>query len=152
MTRTFLALLLATVSSFSFAQANTLMNYKWLEGVWQQKGTDRFEKWTFASDTIANGLAYILSDDGEAVPDEILQLIATGGKVYYMPLVKNQNGGRVVQFLIVKSNEQMFVAENPQHDFPQRIVYKRKSATEMMAYIETLQKKKRSVFYFTKVQ
>lgn len=152
MTRILPALLLVAVYIVSFAQNSTLKNFKWLEGVWQQKGTDRFEKWTFVSDTIANGLAYIVSDDGEAVPDEILQLKATGGKVYYMPLVKNQNGGKVVEFPIIKSNSRMFAAENPHHDFPQRIVYIRKSATKLMAYIETLQKKKRIVFEFLKVQ
>lgn len=148
--RTASLLLFVTLSVHVLSQPQTLTPLKWLEGVWQQQGASRYEKWTFVNDTLANGLAYIKNDEGESIPDELIQLKVINGVVYYMPLVKNQNEGKVVEFKVVRIRKNMFVAENPAHDYPQRIVYKKVSSSRLLAYIEKLNGEKRMVFWFVR--
>ncbi|MCS6934780.1 MAG: DUF6265 family protein [Chitinophagales bacterium] len=148
--RTASLLLFVTLSVHALSQPQTLTPLKWLEGVWQQQGASRYEKWTFVNDTLANGLAYIKNDEGESIPDELIQLKVINGVVYYMPLVKNQNEGKVVEFKVVRIRKNMFVAENPAHDYPQRIVYKKVSSSRLLAYIEKLNGEKRMVFWFVR--
>lgn len=129
----------------------SVRQFQWLQGKWKQPNTDRYEEWNIANDSLANGMAYILSDDGEAVPDEIIQIRYRNGQFYYVTIVKKQNAELPVEFKIVSSNSGSLVAENPTHDFPQRIVYKLKKNGSLLAYIEDLQKTKRINFEFERV-
>lgn len=138
---TFFAITLAS-------EAQSLLQLKWLEGKWHQPNTDRFEEWHFASDTVANGTAYIMSDDGEAVLDEIMQIKNQGQKLWFTALVKKKDTEEPVSFEIVAIKENSFFAENAKHDFPQRIVYQLKGGNRLKAYIEDLKKTKRVNFLF----
>ena len=135
----------------SLTDKQSVRQFQWLQGKWKQPNTDRYEEWNIASDSLANGMAYILSDDGEAVPDEIIQIRYRNGLFYYVTIVKKQNAELPVEFKIVSSSSGSLVSENPTHDFPQRIVYKLQKNGSLLAYIENLQKTKRINFEFERV-
>jgi hypothetical protein len=50
--------------------------------------------------------------------------VATDKTVFYTPTVPDQNDAKPVPFRMVSYEGHVVVFENPDHDFPQRIVYR----------------------------
>ncbi len=151
MLKTLTLSILFIVSLSQVADKQSVRQFQWLQGKWKQPNTDRYEEWNIANDSVANGMAYYLSDDGEAVPDEIIQLRYRNGSFYYVTIVKKQKDELPVEFKVVTATSSTLIAENPDHDFPQRIVYKRKNDRSLVAYIEDLKKTKRVNFEFERL-
>ncbi len=125
---------------------------KWLEGKWHQRGSALYEEWNFSGDTLANGMGYMLSDDGEQVPHEIMQIKNKNGHICFTALTQKQNNEVPVDFQIVAIKRNSFTAENMLHDYPQRIVYQLLGDSQMKAYIEKINKSDRRVFSFERVR
>ena len=54
---------------------------------------------------------------------ESLKLSYHDDNTWYIPTVPDQNNALPVSFKMVQSSENKMVFENPDHDFPQRILY-----------------------------
>lgn len=147
-------------SFFFFSQTNPVKQFHWLEGTWKLDGKEAYERWQAIDDTTLGALGYHYEaeeDDTshmEVVMDEPIRLISRGDKFFYIPAPHNQNKGKEVEFEIISFTKNSFVAENPKHDFPTRIVYKLKDAKHLDAYIEGKEKNKskRIDFHFTKAE
>ncbi len=128
-------------------------DFNWLKGKWQEVHSGDIENWEFPGDTVGNGLGYIPNEEGEIVPNEVMQLVQRPDGFYFIALVNNQNGGQPVPFKITSWKTTSFVAENPGHDFPQRIIYNLKGNGKLQATIEgTLKGKRKQVkFLFRKL-
>lgn len=144
--------LIGVLDIVSAQMAGSVKGFRWLEGKWHQRGSELYEEWNFSGDSVANGMAYMLSDDGEQVPHEIMQIKYRNGQFYFTALTQKQNNEVPVEFPIVLMKKSMFVAENKQHDYPQRIVYQRAGNSQIKAFIEKLNKSKRSLFSFERVR
>jgi hypothetical protein len=72
--------------------------------------------------------------------------------IFYTSTVEDQNNKQPTSFKLTSGNNNVFVFENPQHDFPKRIVYKLISADSLHAYIDdgNNSTKKRQDFYYKK--
>lgn len=80
------------------------------------------ETWKEKNRTLMTGKGLKLVG-GDTTIQESIQLYANHKQIWYVPTVADQNDGAPVAFKLVSSTSHQFVFENPQHDFPQRIVY-----------------------------
>lgn len=96
-----------------------------MQGTWEMSkpnGSYRLETWAAKDRTTMSGKGLKLVGKDTTLLESI-QLYADHKDVWYVPTVTNQNDGAPVVFKMVSSTSHQFVFENPQHDFPQRIVY-----------------------------
>lgn len=112
----------------------------WILGYWEyssESGTVT-ESWIKTDDTTYSGVGKFMDSLGNPVSTEEIKIELRDGKLWYLPLVSGQNDGQVVPFEEGKFNDTIVFFENPEHDFPQRIVYQKLSDTSILAYLEII--------------
>lgn len=130
-----LALMTILISAFKTGTTD-LDKTKWLIGAWEQK-TARgrmYETWVKASSTEFHGKSYVIKEKDTMVFENI-KLAQQANGLFYIPTVKNQNGGKPVSFKAKTVSATEMVFENPAHDFPQQISYKQISKDSLVAEI-----------------
>ncbi|MFQ5630950.1 MAG: DUF6265 family protein [bacterium] len=119
-----------------FAQAR-LSDLDWLIGAWQRETAKSFtyETWRQLSDRTFEGESFrVPKATSDTVFVESLLLVEMAGEIFYMPKVAENK--YPVPFRLVSFADGKAVFEHPEHDFPQRIIYKRKTDDSMTAYAE----------------
>jgi hypothetical protein len=115
-----------TLAHHSFGQkkANPISHAKWLIGNWKNQSakTLDIETWKKLNDSTFVGRSYSLAG-ADTVSSEHIRIEQHKGKLYYIPRVKNQNGGKAVTFTLTSADNKHLMFENPEHDFPQKITY-----------------------------
>lgn len=109
---------------------------KWLSGTWKNsspRGTSS-ETWNLVNDSTYRGASYFMAGTDTIASEDIL-LIQRGDALLYIPVVRNQNDGKPVEFTSTSISAEQLVFENPQHDFPQKITYTRISPDSLVAEI-----------------
>lgn len=104
---------------------NYPQSFSWLPGVWEMKladGNARLEIWNAKNDFELNGIGVKVSGK-DTIHLESIRLILSDDQFYYIPTVPDQNQSMPVSFKLVQTQDLKFIFENPDHDFPQRIVY-----------------------------
>jgi len=93
-----------------------------LAGMWEgiQGSGVYHEEWSVESDDSLKGRAYLLKK-GEIKNPESLKIVQDNGEVYYVAEVAHNSAP--VKFRLTDSSDSIFVFENPDHDFPQKITY-----------------------------
>lgn len=113
-----------------------LRDLHWLAGWWQQvtpEGTI-FETWVKNEDgSMAGSGGFIKGTD--TMVSETIALKVIDNVVQYIPTVKDQNNGAPVPFKMTYAAADSFLFENPGHDFPDKITYRRIDAQHMTARI-----------------
>jgi Domain of unknown function (DUF6265) len=101
--------------------------FKWMIGTWKiiTGDGDIVESWQLKNDSTLQGHSYFVRKSIDTIPQETIELAFRNGDWYYIPTVKGQNNNQSVQFKIVFQRGSEFISENPAHDFPQRIAYRR---------------------------
>jgi hypothetical protein len=72
-----------------------------------------------------------------SVRREILRIQKIGRFWTYIPII---NKGKPVMFTLIESEPGVWIFENKEHDFPQRVVYSQKTDGSLFAWIEGEQK------------
>lgn len=119
---------------------DALSQLKWLEGHWQNatpEGTYS-ETWTTENGHLT-GKSYFVNGT-DTFSQEGLMLEQRGDEVYYVPTVKDQNNGKPVDFKLTGSQNNQWIFENPEHDFPQKISYTLVREDSLVAEISGLVK------------
>lgn len=101
--------------------------FSWLTGTWKintGKGT-MLEQWHVQNDSTLSGKSAFIKNGTDTIPQETVELTYRNGNWYYIPTVSDQNNGEAVKFKIIFFRGTEFICENPAHDFPQRIAYRR---------------------------
>ena len=97
-----------------------------LDGTWfmpTDRG-DRLEIWDIANDSTMTGRGCrIKPENGDTVLLETLRLELRGDDIIYSALVRGQNQGKFVPFVLTEAGYDEYLFENPQHDDPQKIRY-----------------------------
>ena len=117
---------------------NTIKELWWLEGKWIDTSdgkTVTYEVWEKKNDSTFSGKSFSISK-GDTVFMEHLSLEQRGDDLFYIPTVSKQNNGKPVSFKLSGVRDRVYVFENKEHDFPQRICYSRHSADSILVYIE----------------
>jgi hypothetical protein len=94
--------------------------FDWLLGTWKLENKNVFEVWEFSDENMLRGISYKVSGVDTTVMEKI-SLIRRGTDYFYVPEVAENNGA--IEFRITSRDNDSFVAENPQHDFPKIIRY-----------------------------
>jgi len=133
--KTLLPALLLAVSTGAQAQADPLAPVAWLAGCWVQQGREAgsVEHWMAPAGGVMLGMARTLKN-GRVTEFEFMQMRADAeGRLAF---VAQPQGRPPTEFRLLRQGEAEAVFENPAHDFPQRVMYKRESADRLVARIE----------------
>lgn len=104
----------------------------WLVGTWQAESGDRLltETWVSASPITLEGRGVTRARaDGRVIDSEDLRLVAMGDGVFYVAKVAHNE--RPVAFTLTSCADGRLVFENPAHDFPRRLEYRRVAADRL---------------------
>ena len=108
-------------------------NFDWLIGQWHYPAGDHLfsEKWEKNSAGMLKGEGYLIKD-GDTIFTEKLSIVQLSGISYYIAAPQGQ---APVKFILTSDNEDKYIFENPQHDFPQKIEYRRTSDSTVIATV-----------------
>jgi hypothetical protein len=128
-------LLILPVIEQGQTQRYDLDSLAWLGGCWNGGGDTRVyqEHWMKPSGKTMLGMSRNVAN-GRTVEYEFLRLHEeANGEIFYTAHPSGQNE---TSFKLVKLKEGEAVFENPEHDFPQRIIYKLEDNGSLNARIE----------------
>jgi hypothetical protein len=132
-----LAMLFATVASAG--QKSGVEQFAWISGCWESDdGKERIEEfWMKPAGKSMMGMSRTVAG-GKTVFTEHIQIREQNGQTAY--IVALGMGATPVVFKLIKGSDSEAVFENPTHDFPQRIIYRRESPDALFARIEGQEK------------
>jgi len=126
-----------------------------LKGTWQAEvhGKMIYETWRSDGNEELTGMSYKLNAKDTTVFEKT-KIVNRNNKLSYIAKVSNQNEGKDVAFKLVSASNKTFVFENPEHDFPQRVVYQFLSVDSLHAWIEGKYKGKleKEDYYYQRVK
>lgn len=120
-------LLFAFVITLNTAYAQKADAVKWLVGVWKINTGQGVvvEKWKLVNDSTLIGKSVFVKAPGDSALQESLEMSLRKGEWTYTSTVQGQNNNKPVGFKVIFLKGTEFISENPTHDFPQRIAYRR---------------------------
>ena len=123
-----------------------LEKMNWLLGNWENEMPEGVltETWTKENDSTFSGTTYFIINKKDTVHSETIILKQLNDELVYRPTVKGQNNDEPVDFELSSESENSFSFENPKHDYPQKIVYKKVNETSLVATISGMQQGKQS--------
>lgn len=112
-----------------------------------------FEQWSRTDDNNLTGKSYRVTGTDTLILENI-HLASSSDGIAYIPTVANQHDGKPVRFRLTQYDDSRFVFENPEHDFPQRIIYTVVTTDSLVARIEGISRGKPafSNFYYKRVR
>ena len=140
-TRVALVVLIAiTASTLSNASQKVgIERLEWMSGCWVlDDGKERTEEtWMKPAGKSMLGMSRTVAG-GKTVFTEHIQIRETNGQIAYIVVL--EMSAKPTVFKLIKNSNDEVVFENPEHDFPQRIIYRRESADRLFARIEGAEK------------
>jgi len=126
--------LAAALAALAAPQAGPLDRLGWLAGCWEMKrgGRTTLEMWMPPDGGLMLGASRTTAN-GTVREFEHVRLRADGGRLVYTAL---PSGQAEASFTSTEVSDSGFTVQNPEHDFPQRIIYRRRGADSLVARIE----------------
>lgn len=127
------------------AQVNDcLKKFSWLKGTWkmEEKASVLVEEWTAGGSGSIKCRSYeVKGNDTTLIERATISCIAGKQVFTYYPVI-NSPGENImpVTFALISEENGTYIFENPEHDFPQRVVYQIVNADECHAWIEGKEK------------
>lgn len=139
-------LMLISCQNKSEKNFEQLEKMNWLIGNWENKMDEGLltETWIKENDSTFSGTTYFIINKKDTVHSETIILKQIKDELIYSPTVKGQNNDEPVDFKLSSENENTFAFENPKHDYPQKIVYKKVNENSLVATISGIQQGKQS--------
>jgi len=133
--QTYVLLVFLILSHEAFPQKGEVM--KWMVGTWtlNTRQGKVVEHWKQVNDSTLKGKSVMVKVANDTLLQEVLELALRNGQWSYTSTVQGQNNNQPVTFPIIFVRGTEFISENPNHDFPQRITY-RKIKNQLFASIE----------------
>ena len=113
---------------------SSVQDLGWLAGCWS-RGSGALvmeEQWMRPRGGAMLGMSRTVRRD-TMVEYEHLRIIERGGKAVYVAM---PSGQVTTEFEAATTTDSLVTFENPAHDFPQRIIYRRRGADSLIARIE----------------
>jgi len=148
--RPLLAVLVLTALFISCGKSNeksaSLQANQWMLGRWEWKKPEGqlVEQWEQINDSVFQGRSFYCQGK-DTLHFETISLESKANQVLYIATVRGQNQEKPVSFRQTKPG----VFENPKHDYPQKISYRRNAKGQMVAQISGIQNSKLSFETFT---
>ena len=130
-----MATALALSAGAAFAAPDPVEQVAWLQGCWRATCSEggSVEQWTAPAGGTMLGLSRTVKG-GRTVAHEFLQIRETApGKLAYIAM---PSGQATATFALVQASANHAVFEDPAHDFPQRVIYRRDGEAILNARIE----------------
>jgi hypothetical protein len=108
-----------------------------LTGLWKmdsQRGAI-YEEWQVGEDGRLSGRSYKIKNSDTVVLENVI-ISLQGDAIFYTPVVQNQNNRQPVPFRLISCNNNRYVFENKEHDYPQRVIYDLVAPNDLRARIE----------------
>lgn len=117
-----------------FAQKSDQL--KWMLGTWklQMNNAAILEKWEIQNDSTLVGMSHFLKGN-DSILQEKMEMAFRSNSWHLISTVQNQNNARPITFKAILLKGMEIICENPDHDFPQRISYRRLK-DQLLASIE----------------
>jgi hypothetical protein len=116
-------------------RAGVVSQLAWVSGCWQRvarNGQTIDEQWMAPRTEMMLGMSRTVRGDS-LIEYEQLRIFERGGRaVYYAAPVRQTP----TEFVAASVSDTLVVFENPQHDFPQRVIYRKRGADSLIARIE----------------
>jgi len=127
-----------------------LNKLNWLQGHWEQKLPEGLlvENWKKENDSTLSGETYFINTK-DTMHYESIKLTQNEEELNYSATVTGQNNDQPIDFKLTSDNDRTFDFENPTHDYPQKISYKKISDTQLSATISGKQQGKNSQESYT---
>jgi hypothetical protein len=115
---------------------HSIEQFSWLSGDWEgrwDEDTEIYESWNTVKDQAMNGIGYVMSGP-DTLFSEKMKLEMKDGDIFY--IVRTKQNAEPVSFRLeqYEHNEALFT--NPEHDFPQRIIYRLEADSSLYARVE----------------
>lgn len=140
-----------SLSAFIISDDNkTFKKLYTLEGTWKMntKWGAICEEWKKMDKNYLQNKGYMIKGK-DTIINERVALTNTAAGIFYTSTVEDQNNKQPIAFKMTKAENNMFVFENPAHDFPKRIVYKLVTTDSLHAFIDDgTEKGKKQNFYY----
>jgi hypothetical protein len=134
----FIIIIIFMADNLKSQTPQTIEDFGFLLGKWQmqtKKGVV-YEEWQLSGDrNKLTGSSYRVKDNDTTLLENLELSIEKDG-IFYIPTVIDQNEGLPIKFKLISWKNQVYIFENPEHDFPQRIVYFPKDKNNLHARIE----------------
>jgi hypothetical protein len=129
------ALAAVLASATAGAQGNDVGRAAWLAGCWELRTARRvvLEMWMPPAGDLMLGASRTVVAGGAAREFEHLRLRARGDTLIYTAIPSAQ---RETEFRSTSVTSNMMVFENPAHDFPRKIIYRRLAPDSVVARVE----------------
>ncbi len=126
-------------------QVSKIVGKDWLLGKWENKSDEGnlLEIWRKVNDSLFIGESYFIKGK-DTLHFENLQFKQKGEELFYIATVKGQNNDKAVTFKHNIELAKQLVFENPQHDYPRKIVYKPFAKDHLLIEISGIQQEKPS--------
>lgn len=142
-------LLLAVMAAFVSAckkeskPVGELSKAQWFLGNWENQTPqgDLYENWKQENDSLYLGESFFVKGKDTLFSEQV-QLAQKGKDVFYTVSVKGQNDEKPVPFKLTKASADTLVFENPAHDFPNKILYRKVNKDSIVAAISGTQEGK----------
>ncbi len=151
-----IGIVLTIAAEFGIAQSKTnIDSFSWLVGTWEMKVKNGalYESWLMLKDGSLQSKGFKVKSNGDTIPLESVQIAHKNDSYYYTSTVSDQNNRQPVPFKMTSVKKNEFIAENPVHDFPQRISYALQMDGSLYAFIDGKEKGqyKKSEFMYQRV-
>lgn len=133
-------------------QVPTLADVSWITGAWQTAPGGRRqieEHWTKAAGGSMMGMSRTIVGD-KTVEFEYMRIEQRADGVYYVAHPKARCPG--TDFKLTRASATEAVFENPQHDFPKRVIYRKTGEDGLTASIDAGEGSKSMSFVFVRVK
>jgi hypothetical protein len=134
------------------AQTTSLADISWISGDWQTAPGGRAqieEHWTTAAGGTMMGMSRTVAGE-KTVEFEYLRIEQRADGIYYVAHPQARCPG--TDFKLTKASATEAVFENPQHDFPKRVIYRKTADDSLTASIDGGEGKKAMSFAFRRMK
>jgi Domain of unknown function (DUF6265) len=136
-----LCLLLLPTLALAQEKTFTINDLAWLKGCWSssRNGRETTEHWLKPAGGTMLGISRTVVN-GKTVEFEFTQIRQDEkGDIFF---IAKPSGQPEATFKLIKGNATEVIFENPQHDFPQRVIYRLQGKDSLLGRIEGVSKGK----------
>jgi hypothetical protein len=136
-----LCLLLSATVALAQERTFTINDLAWLKGCWTSSRNGRAitEHWLKPAGGTMLGISRTVAE-GKTVEFEFMQIRQEAGDEVLF--IAKPSGQPEATFKLIKGSASEVIFENPQHDFPQRVIYRLQSDGSLLGRIEGVSKGK----------
>lgn len=133
---------LSLILLFAFLQGcnsgKSLDDVSWISGKWSMGETETsrfYEEWEIVNDSLLSGENYAIQM-GDTIYSEKLSVKVKDNDVFYIANVVAEENDHIVRFKLTQAGKSKLVFENPLHDFPQKIIYRKENDSTLVVKLK----------------